>query len=283
MQVNELIKEQFPQWADLPVTPVATSGWDNRTFHLGSDKLIRLPSAKEYEAQVDKEQYWLPQLAPLLPLSIPKPLALGRPSRFYPWKWSVYKLIPGKDAASINIKDLNIIAGKLADFLLALHCIDIKNAPMPGEHNFYRGGALNTYDLQTRQALNTLKNIDKAKAIKLWDEAIHTAREDQPVWIHGDISPGNLLIEADKLSAVIDFGLMAVGDPACDLAIAWTFFNKSSRELFQKKLNLDKNTWHRGQAWALWKGAIIASGMSNSNIVEKKQAHSTLEAILNDV
>src|SRR5688572_6545436 len=97
--VRRLIADQFPQWADLPVRPVVRGGWDNRTFHLGENMSVRLPRAQTYSGQVEVEQRWLLVLGRALPLPIPQPLAMGEPGHGYPWKWSVYRWIPG-DAAS---------------------------------------------------------------------------------------------------------------------------------------------------------------------------------------
>jgi aminoglycoside phosphotransferase (APT) family kinase protein len=89
--VGQLVAAQFPQWADLSIRPVKFGGWDNRTFHLGEDMAVRLPSSAGYALQVEKEHRWLPRLAPLLPLPIPIPLAMGAPANGYPWHWSVYR------------------------------------------------------------------------------------------------------------------------------------------------------------------------------------------------
>jgi hypothetical protein len=112
--VRELVGTQFPQWADLPIKPVASGGWDNRTFHLGEHMTVRLPSAAAYAQQVEKEQRWLPRLAPLLPLPIPVPLAMGRPAEGYPWPWSIYRWIEGENAAIERIADLSQFATTLA-------------------------------------------------------------------------------------------------------------------------------------------------------------------------
>lgn len=267
--VRRLVLIQFPQWKDLPVEPVAKSGWDNRTFHLGKDMLVRMPSAKEYAFQVEKEQYWLPKFAPLLPLDIPSPLAMGEPGEGYPWKWSIYRWLEGESAAKAPISNLSKFAASLAEFLTALRGIDTTGGPKPGPHNFYRGGDLSTYDVETRQAIDDLKDkIDVGIVTEIWERAIATRWQENPVWIHGDISVGNLLVREGGLKAVIDFGQLGVGDPACDLAIAWTFFKGESRELFRKKLPFDANTWARGRAWTLWKALIIAAGITDSNAAE---------------
>lgn len=280
-QLKKMLSEQFPQWKNLAISPVSTSGWDNNTFHIGDTMLARLPSAAEYAHQVEKEQHWLPTLAPLLPLQIPSPLAMGKPSKIYPYPWSIYRWIEGETLAAMNTFSLDQCAIDLAQFLLTLQNIDTHGAPRPGAHNFYRGGDLAIYDAQTQAALERLKGkIDTDLAGNIWQSAIATSWEQAAVWVHGDISPGNLLVKDGKLSAVIDFGLIAAGDPACDLAIAWTLFNDKSRELFRQALHVDDTTWLRGTAWALWKALIIVSGISSSNAVETRQSSQVLDEIL---
>ena len=256
---RRLISSQFPKWKDLPIYPVKFSGWDNRTFHLGEHMLVRMPSAEEYSLQVEKEQLWLPKLAPLLPLPIPEPLAKGEPALGYPWKWSIYRFLEGDTAASAPIDDLSIFAAHLANFLIALQSIDSAGGPSPGPHSFYRGGSLMTYDAETREAIFTLRDkIDVDAAIKVWEEALKTSWQSPPVWVHGDISASNLLVQEGRLSAVIDFGQLTLGDPACDLSIAWTLFKGESRKVFRDTLPLDAGTWTRARAWTLWKALITA-------------------------
>jgi aminoglycoside phosphotransferase (APT) family kinase protein len=281
--VRRLIGTQFPQWKDLPVRPVALSGWDNRTFHLGEEMLVRMPSATEYALQVEKEHKWLPKLAPFLPLPIPAPLAMGEPAEGYPWRWSIYRWLEGETAASAPIADLPAFATSLAQFLIALQSIDPTDGPLPGPHSFYRGGALMTYDRETRQAIAALKGkIDVDAATEVWETALATTWHGLPVWVHGDVSAGNLLVKGGRLSAVIDFGQLAIGDPACDLAIAWTLFKGQSREVFRAMLPLDAGTWARGRAWTLWKALIIAAGFTNPNNFEAAQCWRIIDEVLAD-
>lgn len=281
--VSHLVAIQFPQWKDFPIRPVAVGGWDNRTFHLGEHMLVRLPSAAAYVNQVEKEHRWLPILAPLLPLSIPVPLAMGEPEEGYPWRWSIYGWLEGDTAASAPIADLSDFATSLAQFLLALQHIDPMDGPVAGPHNFYRGGALTTYDGETRQAIAVLKGkIDVDTATDLWESALATSCQGEPVWIHGDISAGNLLVQEGQLSSVIDFGQLGIGDPACDLSIAWTLFEGESREVFRTMLPLDADTWARGRAWTLWKALVIAAGHTYTNAVEVAKPWRIIDDVLED-
>lgn len=270
--VYRLVASQFPQWKNLTVKAVATQGWDNRTFHLGEHMLVRMPSADHYAAQVEKEHLWLPKLKPYLPLDIPEPLAIGEPTEEYLWKWSIYRYIPGESAATAKIAHLSDFALSLAEFLMALHRIDTTGGPPPGTHSFHRGGSLKVYDTETRRAIDILQGtIDTDKALDVWEGALETTWSSSPVWVHGDMSVGNLLMQHGRLSAVIDFGQLTIGDPACDFAIAWTLFNDKSRDIFRNKLSLDTGTWTRGRAWVLWKALITAAGLTNPNNVESRQ------------
>jgi aminoglycoside phosphotransferase (APT) family kinase protein len=229
---------------------------------------------------VAKEQRWLPHLAPHLPLPIPVPLAQGRPSAGYPWPWSVYRWQEGETAYAATIADLPAFAADLARFLSALQRIDPAGGPPAGEHSFYRGGPLTVYDAETRTAIAALAGrIDTAAATALWEAALAAAWPGPPVWVHGDVAAGNLLVQDGRLHAVIDFGCCAVGDGACDLVIAWTFLDAESRAVFRTVLGVDDATWARGQGWALWKALILLAGAA-TNAVEAETPRRVLAALL---
>lgn len=281
--VRRLVAEQFPQWSELPVRPVVPGGCDNRSFRLGESLLVRLPSGAAYADQVAKEQHWLPRLAPSLPLSIPTPVGLGRPAAGYPWHWSVYSWLDGKPATSRTVADLHELASTLGHFLTALHRIDASHGPVSGQHNFHRGGPLRIYDEETRQAIAALKGqVDADAATVVWERALAGVWRQPPMWVHGDVSPGNLLLKAGRLSAVIDFGQLGVGDPACDLAIAWTFFDPGSRKTFRDTLGFDDATWARGRGWALWKALIVSAGLVETNATEAGRAPRIIKEVLAD-
>jgi aminoglycoside phosphotransferase (APT) family kinase protein len=255
--VADLISAQFPAWADMPIRPVEAGGWDNRTFRLGEHMAVRLPSGQAYAAQIDKEDRWLPALARQVPVPIPEPLARGIPSDLFPWPWSVRRWLPGEPASGNRVGDFPGLARDLAGFLSRLADIDPTGGPPPGEHNFLRGAPLAVYDAQTRSAITVLDaGIDGPRAMAVWDTAAGTSWHRPAVWLHGDISLSNLLALNGRLSAVIDFGCCAVGDPACDLAIAWTAFAGPSREMFRAQVAVDDGTWARARGWALWKALI---------------------------
>ena len=262
--VRRLLATQFPQWADLPVEPVVPGGWDNRTFRLGEHLSVRLPSAERYVAQVEKEHRWLPLLAENLPLPIPEPVALGAPGEGFPWPWSVYQWIEGEPADSGRIEDTREFASELGRFLVALRAVQSSGAPPSGRHNFFRGGDLAVYAGETEAALATLRGaVDQAACRSVWDAALASRWEHPPVWVHGDVSAGNLLVSDGRLSAVLDFGSAALGDPACELYIAWTFLDAAGRAALRRTVGLDAAAWARGRGWALWKALIVMAGRSD--------------------
>jgi aminoglycoside phosphotransferase (APT) family kinase protein len=256
--VAALVAQQFPRWSRRAVTAVHPGGWDNRTFRLGDDLVVRLPSHERYVAQVAKEQRWLPILARLLPAAIPAPVALGAAGLGYPWPWSVYRWLEGEPAAGSELTDAEGLARDLATFLRALQGLDPASGPPPGQHNFFRGGPLSTYDQQTRDALRDLEGqVDTRACAHVWDTALAAASTDGARWLHGDVAASNLLVRDGRLVAVIDFGGLAVGDTACDLTIAWTLFSGASRSLFRSAIACDDATWARARGWALWKALIL--------------------------
>ena len=281
---TKLISTQFPEYENLFIKVVEPNGWDNRTFHLGNTMSIRLPSAERYAEKVKIEHQWLPKLSSKLSISIPKPIAMGNPSKDYPWNWSIYSWIEGKSAHLLNLDEnsLEDIALQLACFLNELESIDSSNGPMPGKHNFFRGDSLIVYNAETRSIIEVLKDyINVPAAIKIWETAISSKWDKNPVWIHGDFSSSNILIKNNQLVGVIDFGGMAIGDPSCDLVIAWTFLKKKSREKFKPSLDLDQNTWNRAKGWALWKALITLEKISDKKSFQSTEQLSIIDEILN--
>jgi aminoglycoside phosphotransferase (APT) family kinase protein len=282
-QVRRLVGQQFPQWASLTVQPVANGGWDNWTFHLGAGMLVRLPSASEYALAVDKEHRWLPVLAPRLPLPVPVPLGRGEPGAGYPYSWSVYPWLGGEPASAGRIGDPVRFAVDLAGFLTALRSIDPAGGPRPGKHNWFRGGTLRTYDGKTQNALGELDgHVDTGLAREIWNSALDARWDGAESWFHGDVAEGNLLLNDGQLAAVIDFGTCGVGDPACDLAIAWTLLTAEGRQAFRERLPAGEAAWARGRGWALWKTLATYAATLGDNTGEAASARRVLGEIFTE-
>ena len=279
--VRRLLSSQFPEWANLAIKPVASAGTDNAIFRLGHDMSVRLPRIDWAEAQVDKEHEWMPRLAPHLPLAIPLPLAKGEPDEKYPYHWSVYRWLKGKNASIDQLVDPCQTATELAQFITALQQIDTAGGPLAEEHNL-RGVPLKTRDKLTRESIATLKStIDTNAAFAVWEEALQALEwNNKPVWFHGDLLIGNVLFERGHLSAVIDFGGLGVGDPACDLMIAWSLFSGESRKVFRETLNVDDDTWARGRGQALSQAVIFIPYYLNTNPLGVGYARQMIQEIL---
>ncbi|HEX2184474.1 MAG TPA: aminoglycoside phosphotransferase family protein [Chloroflexota bacterium] len=282
--VGRLLAAQFPQWADLPIAPVPSAGTDNALYRLGDDMVARLPRIQAATGQVDKEQRWLPRLAPLLPLAIPVPLAQGAPGEGYPWRWSVYRWLEGETATLERIAEPRQAARDLARFIVALQRIDPAGGPLPGMHNSFRGVPLAVRDTQTRAAIASLDGmLDTGAVTAAWEAALRTpAWHGPPVWIHGDLQAGNLLAVKGRLSAVIDFGCLGVGDPACDLMVAWNLLPAETRGIFRAALAVDEATWARGRGWALLIGLLALPYYQHSNPVLAAIARRAIGEVLAD-
>ncbi len=282
--VRRLLAARFPDWANLPIVPVHSSGTDNAMYRLGDDMAVRLPRAEWAQGQIDKEQRWLPILAPRLPLAIPVPLAKGEPTDEYPCSWSIQRWLPGENAIVAHIADPRRAAADLAGFVAALHGIDSPAAPPPGRSDSSRGVPLARRDAATREAIASLDGVvDTTAAAAAWEAALgEPPWSAAPVWIHGDLTPGNLLVDSGRLTAVLDFATLAVGDPACDLAVAWSFLSAETRPVFRAVLGVDEATWARGRGWALSLALIVLPYYMHTNPVMVAGAHRTIAEVLAD-
>lgn len=280
--VRRLLRHQFPRWADLEVTEVASQGWDNRTFRLGHELSVRLPSADGYAPQVDREHRWLPFLGRALSLPIPSPVAKGTPSSQFPRAWSVYRWLDGTPLHEARKVDLAGLAVDVADFLLALQAVPVPaEAPLPEPSNGFRGGRFDRYLVEGQAAVSSLARPLRAQARRWLHEAVESPWVLPPVWVHGDMAAGNLLTRDGRLGAVIDFGCLAVGDPACDLTVAWTIFDEHSRATFRQHVGHDSATWRRARGWALWKAAI-SIGSEPEGSAKHHDAHRTIGQLFSD-
>ena len=246
--VRRLLAAQYPQWAELSIERIPSSGTDNAIYRLGPDMVVRLPLIHWAVGQVEKEHTWLPQLAPLVPLAVPQPLAMGAPAEGYPWRWSVYRWIEGETAQPSRIPDLRQTAIDLAGFVAAVHALELPDAPRS-----QRGVQLATKDAEIRGAIAAVRNeFDAGALTAAWDEAISAPQWEGPaVLVHGDLSDGNLIMRDGRLHAVIDFSCFGFGEPANDLDIAWDLFSGASRDAYRAVLGADDATWVRGRGWAL--------------------------------
>lgn len=265
----QLIAEQFPAYAQLPVVAVEKQGHDNRSFKLGDDLVIRMPTADTYALKVPIEHEYLPKLKPYLSVPIPEPIKMGNPSANYPFHFSIYRWLNGVSVNQVTLDEFSLetLAAELAAFLKQLHQIHDLAGPKPGQHNWWRGEHIRVYSDDAEKQIYALSPyIDKEKSLSLLQKACKTCWKGSSVWLHGDIASGNILVNnRHKLAGIIDFGGMAMGDPACDLVIAWTLFSGKSRDAFIQAMQLDDATWLRAKAWALWKATFELSQIKDIN------------------
>jgi aminoglycoside phosphotransferase (APT) family kinase protein len=279
--VRRLLAGQFPQWAGLPIAPVESYGTDHDIYRLGELLAARLPRIGWAARQAALEAAWLPKLAPHLPLAIPAQLALGRPAEGYPFEWSVCQWLPGENANG-TLTDLERAAVDLAGFIRALRRIDTAGAHPRAPHA--RGGPLAEGNEHVRRAIAQLGNrVDGAAALRSWEQSLGASPWDGPeVWVHGDLLPGNLLVVDGRLAAVIDFGGLNVGDPACDLQPAWNIFAGESRRRFRAELAVDEASWLRGRGWALRQAVMALPYYWDTNPGIVRQASRALAEVLVD-
>lgn len=261
--VAGMIADQFPHWAGLPVRAAPQQGWDNRTFRIGEELTVRLPSAAAYELGVRKEKDTLDFLRGRLPVATPVVVALGKPGRGYPFQWSVRQWLEGTTLDRGVVSDQVRFASDLGAALRILRSLPTDAGLAAGQHSFYRGCHPSVYGDQVQAALKALgADLDVGRCERIWAEATRSAWGREPVWFHGDVAPGNILVEDGNLSALIDFGTCGVGDPACDLTIAWTHFDGEARAAFKAASDLDEGTWQRARGWVLWKALVTITGQS---------------------
>lgn len=246
--VRRLLTEQHSDLAHLPITPLAT-GWDNVSWRLGDDLVVRVPRRLAAVTLMRHEQRWLPEVAPRLPLPVPVPVRVGGPTATYPWAWSIVPWLEGTPADQADLADGHRAALQLAEFLQALH----QPAPTGAPHNPYRSIPLGERQSTFEGRLQELAGqVDDSAARAVWKHAVDARRWPGPaLWLHGDLHPANVLVREAELAAVIDFGDMCAGDPAVDVAAAWLLLPAPAATTFAQEYDLDDDTARRSRGWAL--------------------------------
>jgi aminoglycoside phosphotransferase (APT) family kinase protein len=249
--VRRLVRGQFPRWAGRPVERLVSGGTVNAVYRLGDTLTVRLPLTADGVAALDWEQRWLPELGPALPVTIPAVAGRGEPAEGYPWPWSVQRWIDGECPVEGRVAAPGALARDLAAFITALRKACPGGAPVA-----YRGVPLAAVDLQTRAAIEDLRRtgepFDAQAAVAAWEQSLAAPPWTGALcWVHSDLMPSNLLVKGGRLTGVLDFATAGVGDPACDLIVAWNLLPSSSRDTFRGAVDADDATWLRGRGWAL--------------------------------
>lgn len=276
--VRSLLVSQHPQWAELPITRVASAGTDNAMYRLGDDLAVRLPRIDWAVGNIAKERKWLPILAPHLPLAVPLPVAIGEPDPRFPYPWSVVRWLPGELATVDRLADPVQAALDLAAFVRALRTVDATDGP-----RHHRGLPVRLLDQQVRDTITNLRGeVDADAVTDAWDRVMRARDYDGPaMWFHGDLAYLNLLAQDGKLTAVIDWGTCGVGDPAIETSIAWSLFPPEARRAYRDALEIDDDTWERGKGWVL-SGVFGIPYYRDTNPVLVADKVTAIEAVLAD-
>jgi aminoglycoside phosphotransferase (APT) family kinase protein len=275
--LRALLHEQAPQYALYPLREVDLQGHDHRSYFLGEDWVVRLPSRSEYAAQIEKEARFLPELARSLSTPIPRPVFVGRPSERFPYPFSINTRLPGTRVDLLAGGSFADLVNPLAAFIQDLQAHTPSDGPPPGAHNFHRGAHIQFYAQEFFEAFKHLpRPHQNSNLVARFQTALDHPHLGPALLLHGDLEASNLLWHEGQLQ-VLDFGNLAVGDPACDYVIAWTSFNTNERAAFFNALKLETWTIERARAWAAWKAAIT---MANPNAHRHHvKAQKTLDAL----
>ena len=278
-----LIDSQFRQWSRFPLEKFISSGTDHIIYRLGDELAVRFPVSTAAGDQAAKEQIWLPRMTGFA-VVIPKVIGVGHPANEFPFAWSVMNWVYGNDATTDAIVDWVKAANDLGQFVTELRNQNSFGAPMAGKHNAFRGTALINLDHIARNAIDALGDVfDQANLLHIWEQALDVHPwTAPPVWIHGDIHAANIVMRNGHIAGIIDFGLMGVGDPACDLAPAWSFLPSHARDTFRAAADVDDKTWQRGKGWGFYIGVIALSYYRNRNPILSDIAEKAIQAVIED-
>ena len=280
--VRRILRDQYPQWADGSITAISSTGTDHALYRLGDDAIARVPLRPSATRPIETEFRWLSWLGERLPIELPRVLARVEPNPTFPYPWSVHSWVDG-ECGSTAVIDRALFAADLASVLRTLHTLD-PIGPRSVEAYCSRGVPLELRDKSTLEAVAASRNsIDVAAVTAAWETALHApAWTGPPVWVHGDISAGNLIFREGRLAGIIDWACMAVGDPACDLVVAWELLDEPSRQSFREELAVDDATWERGRGWALSTAVGALAYYEDSNPFMADQARGKLRSLLGD-
>lgn len=263
--VERLIATQFPQYARMSLQPLGASGSSNLLFRLGDDFLVRLPRQPGGGASIDKEGRWLPKIRDHLPVAVPEIVGVGDPAFGFGERWSIVGWLDGELPLACAPEEpasaeRSTLAVDLAEFILALRSVEIpEDAKSHPALRWYRGRSLAEFDRQTRRNIQKCRaihhlDLDLDAALAVWEGAMQAADADHIApdrWYHSDLVAENLLVTDHHLTAVLDFGGLAIGDPVIDLHGAWEVLDAPAREVFRDRLGVSDADWYRGRAWAL--------------------------------
>jgi aminoglycoside phosphotransferase (APT) family kinase protein len=262
-RIRRMLREQHPDLADLPLRRLG-AGWDTEVFRLGRDLTVRVPRRALGAQLIGTELAWLPGLAGTLPLPVPAPVRAGTPTDDYPWPWSVCRYVPGRPIGADvpGGRSAPQAAAALAGFLSALHV----PAPPGAPRNTYRGVPLADRAEAFARALAAVPAHQRPAAGQAWRRALAAPPPGRDTWLHGDLHGLNVLAQRGRLTGVIDFGDLCVGDPATDLACAWLLLDAPGRRHLRALLDRPDGDWERGRGWALYLAVMFAAHSADAPV-----------------
>jgi aminoglycoside phosphotransferase (APT) family kinase protein len=277
--VRSLLAMQFPDLASHPLDEVQSAGTVNVIYRLGEDLCVRLPRLRKWSDSLEKELTWLPRIAGRVSLGIPEPVGRGEAGGGYPFTWAIYRWLPGESLATDQLTDQSEISADLARFVLQLQALEPTGAPMSGRK------PLVDLDEMTRTAIRSAGDqLDRGRTMAAWEEALASpAWDGVAVWHHCDLLPPNLLVDDGRLTAVLDFGSVGVGDPALDVVPAWSVFDAHARMTFRTGLEVDAGTWARARGYALHQALLIIPYYAKTNPGFVDMALRTVRSVLDDL
>jgi aminoglycoside phosphotransferase (APT) family kinase protein len=277
--VRGLLQDQHPDLAEHAVRPVG-SGWDNAIFRLGDRLAVRLPRRRLAAPLIENEQIVLTRLAARLTLPAPVPVRLGRPGRGYPWRWTIAPWLAGEPADRVPVDADQ--ARVLADFLRELHVAADSDAPVSrlrGVPLLERAGAVEDRLGRLVGALGPRGQLLRG----LWEHAASTAWSGEPRWLHGDLRPGNVLVDDGAIAGIIDWGDITSGDPATDLAAVWMLIpTRPARRVALDAYGADEALARRARGWAIFFGITLLDANMLDDPLAASVGGQTIRRVLED-
>jgi len=277
-----LIDEQFPQFRDLPLRPLASAATVNSIFRLGEGLTVRFPligeDADETRTILRAEMTACAEFAALSPVPAPHPIAIGEPGHDYPLPWSIQTWVQGQDAVEEDPAGSEDFADDLANLLLVLREADTRGRRFGGTG---RGGHLPDHDEWLGICFRKSEGLlDVSRLRRVWAFMRPLPEVDDDVMAHGDLTPPNVLLDRSGLAGVLDTGGFAAADPALDLVSVWHLLDERGRSRVRDRLASSEAQWMRGMAWAFQQAVGLVWYYADTNPSMSQWGRRTLERLL---